>query len=163
MRRALRLGDIVRGMLIYAAGDSLAVLIQGQFRLTRLLGIMLVGGSVYAFEIPRYFAWIDRCPGCAGGGWRTALKRTALALLYFNPLWIARHVLFIKVFTPAWDQISWALVEIGCKSFVVNIPIAAAANYLIQNRLPLRWRFTGSAVFSSLMAIYYALSAVWFA
>jgi hypothetical protein len=41
------------------------------------------------------------------------------------------------------------------------MPVALAANYLIQNRLALRWRVM-SAGFSAIMAVYYAMSEVWF-
>jgi len=43
-------------------------------------------------------------------------------------------------------------------SFVANIPISFVANYLIQNKFKLPWRFMASAIFSALMAIYYAMS-----
>jgi len=51
------------------------------------------------------------------------------------------------------------LLEIAFWSFLANIPISFVANYIIQNRFKIKWRFLGSAVFSAVMAIYYALSA----
>ncbi len=90
------------------------------------------------------------------------MARTGLALLYFNPLWIARHLLFIALLTGNTSSIGWGLLRLGAISFAVNIPVAFTANFLIQNMVPLRWRFFSSAVFSSLMAVYYALSGTIF-
>ena len=152
---------MLRGGLIYTAGDTAAALLTGAFSPARTLGILLVGATVYAFEIPNYFRWIDRrVTGATGPG--AAIRRTGLAMLYFNPLWIARHLLFIRLFSGQFNQIGWPLLHTGLTSFLVNIPISLTANYLIQNRVPLRWRFVASAAFSALMAVYYALSAVWF-
>jgi hypothetical protein len=47
-------------------------------------------------------------------------------------------------------------------SFVVNIPISFVANYIIQNRFKLKWRFLGSALFYALTAIYYAMNETLF-
>lgn len=153
--------NMVRGGLIYGSGDTVAALLTGEFRLTRLCGMMLVGGTVYAAEIPNYFHWIDRrCP--PGSGWRTAGGRTLLALAYFNPFWIARHLFFINLFSGQWQALNPQLLTTGACSFAANIPIAFIANYMIQNQLPCAWRFTASALFSAMMAIYYALSGVWF-
>lgn len=148
--------DARQGLLIYATGDAIAAWVTGEFQWTRLLGMMLVGGTVYALEIPNYFRWIARRAG--GCGW----CRSVLALLYFNPLWIARHLLFIRLFSGQWDAIGWELLRLGAWSFAANIPVSFIANYLIQNRVPPPWRFVGSAVFSALMAVYYALSGVLF-
>ena len=89
--------------------------------------------------------------------------RTALAWAYFNPLWIARHLVFVKIFSGAWSDVSWALLTTASYSFLGSIPISLVGNFIIQNRLPERHRFLGSAIFSGLTAVYYALSAVWFA
>jgi ABC-type glycerol-3-phosphate transport system permease component len=53
-------------------------------------------------------------------------------------------------------------IQAGSRSFAGAILISFLANYLIQNRVPLKNRFLFSAVFSALMGIYYALSKVWF-
>lgn len=152
-----RLPDMGRGLLIYAAGDTTAALIQGRFVLGRMLGVMAVGALIYAMEIPAYFRWIDRRTAAVVSPGRRALGRTALALLYFNPLWITRHLFFLAFFAGRWAEIGWTLFRSGALSWLFNIPLSAAGNYLIQVRLPLRWRFTASAVFSALMAVYYAL------
>lgn len=153
--------DGLRGLIIYASGDSVASLISGEFRWSRLLGMMLVGGAVYATEIPNYFRWIDRRVPQRSGV-KAHLFRTALALLYFNPLWIARHLIFIRCFAGEWHAIDWGLLWLAASSFAANAPISVLANYLIQNHLSIRWRFLGSALFSTLMAVFYPLSAVWF-
>ncbi len=147
--------------LIYGLGDAIAALLLGQFSLLRLLGMLLVGATFYTWEIPPYFAWIERKTGRLSG-MKRGFARAAWAMLYFNPLWIARHLLFIKIFSQEWDAISPDLLRLGFWSFVVNIPISLLANYLIQNVISLKWRFTASAVFSALMAIYYALSETLF-
>ena len=153
--------NALRGLLIYGGGDTAAALILGEFGLTRMLGMALVGATLYTVEVPNWFHRIDRrCPN--DGSWSTTARRTAWALAYFNPLWIARHLLFIALFSGAWSAIGWELLRLGGWSFLVNIPIALIANWLIQNRLLLRWRFTASALFSAAMAVYYALAHVLF-
>jgi hypothetical protein len=121
--------------------------------------MMLIGATFYAFEIPNYFDWIVKKTQFLKG-LKATLTKTILAILYFNPLWIARHLLFIKLFSR--QAIGWNLLEIAFWSFLVNIPISFIANYIIQNRFKLKWRFLGSAIFSALMAIYYALSETLF-
>jgi hypothetical protein len=44
----------------------------------------------------------------------------------------------------------------------VNLPVSFTANYLIQNKVSYERRFMASALFSALMAIYFALAATWF-
>jgi len=149
--------NILRGVLIYSAGDTTASLLLSEFSFVRLLGMMLIGGTVYAFEIPNYFRWINR--RTAGiEGLSGSLSRAGLAILYFNPIWIARHLLFIQILSGNWSSINLSLLNLGLYSFAVNVPVAFTANFVIQNRIPLKWRFVSSAVFSSVMAIYYALS-----
>lgn len=157
MKLRYRFPDVVRGVLIYSSGDTVASLILSEFSLTRLLGMMVIGGTVYALEIPNWFRWIDGRTS-RFQGFRRSLARTGLALLYFNPLWIARHLLFIQIVSLRFSGIGWGLLRTALYSFAVNIPLAGAANYIIQNRIPLKYRFLASAVFSSMMAIYYALS-----
>jgi hypothetical protein len=118
---------------------------------------MFIGATIYAFEIPNYFAWIDR-KTTAHTGVKKTFAKTGLAIAYFNPIWIWRHLLFIKLFSGNLEQINMHLFYIACISFLVNIPISFIANYIIQNRIQLSWRFLASAIFSALMAIYYALS-----
>ena len=123
--------------------------------------MMLVGTTVYAFEIPNYFDWIVKKTENLQG-LKATLTKTGLAMLYFNPLWIARHLLFIKLFSGQFETIGWTLLEIAFWSFLANILISFVANYIIQNRIKLKWRFFASAIFSAIMAIYYALSETFF-
>ncbi|HHQ49503.1 MAG TPA: hypothetical protein ENK19_11555 [Acidobacteria bacterium] len=162
MRIPLTRRDALQGLLIYASGDTVAALILGQFSWRRLLGMMLVGATVYAVEIPAYFRWIDRRTEHMSRGLRLAAARTGLALLYFNPLWIARHLAFIAFFNAGLGAVRPTLLHTALLSWLVNIPLSIVGNAVIQVGLPLRWRFAGSATFSGLMAVYYALSGVWF-
>ena len=150
--------DVLFGLVVYAGGDTIATLILGAFNPYRMLGMMLVGATVYAYEIPNYCERIQVCSDQISGTFRRSLARTGMALLYFNPLWIARHLLFIALLTASYNEIGWGLLRLGALSFAVNIPISLLANFMIQNTVPLRWRFFSSAVFSSAMAVYYALS-----
>lgn len=153
--------NILRGAIIYASGDTIAALIINEFSLMRLLGMVLIGATVYAFEIPNYFAWIEKKTKDLTG-LKLQVYKTSLAIIYFNPLWISRHLLFIMLMSGRIGELSWDLIRIGSLSFLVNIPLVIIANYVIQNRIRLKWRFLSSAVFSALMAIYYALSIVFF-
>lgn len=42
------------------------------------------------------------------------------------------------------------------------VPFALFVNYAIHNFIPYHWCFLANAVFSALMAIYYAFGEVWF-
>jgi len=125
------------------------------------MGMVFVGATVYALEIPNYFDWIVKKTKHFIG-LKATLAKTGLAILYFNPIWIARHLLFIKFFSGHLDAIGWHLLEIAFWSFLANILISFIANYIIQNRIKLKWRFLASAIFSAVMAIYYALSETLF-
>ena len=162
MRSRLKPRDHLSGLLIYAAGDTAASLMLGEFVWTRLVGMMAVGATFYALEIPAWFRWIDRRTASLSLGYKKITLRTALALLYFNPVWIARHLFFITLFSEGWAALQWTLFHTALLSWLVNIPTAIIGNAVIQGLLPLRWRFTGSATFSALLAVYYALSRVWF-
>ena len=153
--------NILYGAAIYTAGDTAAALLLGEFQWSRLLGLAFVGATFYAFEIPNYFRWIERK---AGGrrGLGAAVHKTLLAMLYFNPLWIARHLFFIELFSGQSEGVGWGLLRIALFSFLVNIPLSLLGNYIIQNVIRLDWRFIASAIFSALMAVYYAVSRVVF-
>lgn len=138
-------------------GDTIAALLLGEFSVYRLVGMILVGALLYSLEIPSYFKWIDKVTASYKGISRT-LAKTGLAISYFNPLWIFRHLAFIKLFSGDYDLINADLVLVAFYSFLANIPISFVANYLIQNKIKINWRFMASAIFSALMAIYYALS-----
>jgi hypothetical protein len=149
--------NILKGAIIYSAGDTIAALLLNEFSIYRLLGMVLVGATIYAFEIPNYFAWIDK-KTISLNGIKKTLAKTCLAIIYFNPLWIFRHLAFIKLFSGNYELINSNLLLIAFWSFLANIPISFIANYMIQNKIKLDWRFLASAIFSAIMAIYYALS-----
>ena len=149
--------NIIRGAIIYSAGDTIAALLLNEFSWYRLLGMVCIGATIYAFEIPNYFNWIDKKTKDFWN-YKLTLAKTSLAIAYFNPLWIFRHLVFIKLFTGNLNQIDVSLFQIALWSFLANIPISFIANYLIQNKVRLNWRFLASAIFSAIMAIYYALS-----
>jgi len=153
--------NILKGAIIYATGDTIAALILGEFSELRLLGMVLIGATFYAFEIPNYFKWIETETQNLKG-LTYLLSKTGLAIAYFNPLWIARHLFFIKLFSRQFNALNWSIINIALISFAVNIPISFFANFIIQTKTPFKWRFLASAVFSALMAIYYALSETLF-
>ncbi|RSK40860.1 hypothetical protein [Hymenobacter perfusus] len=162
LTHSLNLRNHLRGFLIYAAGDTLAALLLHQFSWTRLLGMALVGGVLYSLEVPAFFRWIDQqVPERRNGGLGRQWLRAALSQVYFNPLWIVRHYIFLRLFSGQAEQISWALLPLAGRSFLVNVPVALAVNYYIQNKVTSDWRFVASALFSGIMAVYYALSATW--
>jgi uncharacterized membrane protein YvlD (DUF360 family) len=88
--------------------------------------------------------------------------KAAIVLLYFNPLWIARHLCLLLIFSGNFSQINFNILKVGLFSFLINIPISILANYYIQNKILLKDRFIASAIFSGLMAIYYSMSSQWF-
>ena len=152
--------NALRGALVYGSGDTAAALLLGQFSVARLLGIVAVGSTVYAIEIPAYFRWLERRFG--GKGRAGAVKKAVLAQAFFNPLWIARHLAFIKLFSGQVAAIRWELLATAADSFVHLLPVGLLMNYLIQNRVPLNWRFFASALYSALTTLYFALGEVLF-
>jgi len=158
--RLLSWRNVLRGGLVYATGDTLAALVLDQFQWLRLLGMLTLGATLYAAEIPAYFYWIERRYGHAG--FAGAVRKTLLAQAFFNPLWIARHLACIKVFSGTWQEIDWKLLLVASNSFVHMLPVGLVMNYLIQNRVPLNWRFFASALYSALTTLYFALGEVLF-
>lgn len=153
--------NIIRGALIYCIGDTIATLISGDFNITRMLGIALMGGTIYAFEIPNFLLWLNDKD--LGSSLKAKWTRTILFTLYFNPLWIARHVLLLELFSGNFERINWDLLSLGWDAFLYPLPIVIPANYIISNVIPYKWRFVGSTTFSGMMAIYYAVAPIIFA
>ena len=152
--------NVIRGAIVYSVFDAIAALYLQQFSWLRFFGIMLIGATIYTFEIPNYFRWIDKkCRTYKG--LKQQLLKTLYALLYFNPLWIARHLLFIEVLT--FGSVSMDIISTALKSFLVNIPISLFANFFIQNQIKITNRYIASAIFSGIMALYYAFSKTLFA
>jgi hypothetical protein len=154
--------NILQGGILYALGETAGMLILGKFIVWKMLGMLLLGSTLYALEIPAYFAWITRKTAQIHG-WRGQILRAVLACLYFNPVWIARHFALSKIFEGAWSQVSWELLPIATKSFFWSLPVTLLGNFIIQNYIPERRRFLASGIFSGLNAMYYALSATIFA
>ena len=153
--------NILTGAIIYSIGDAIATLLLNDFSTIRFLFMALIGATIYAFEIPNVFIWIDKKTQHLQDVKKT-LTKTTLAVLYFNPIWIARHLFLIKLFSKNRLDINLRLLEIAWWSFLVNIPISFVANYIIQNKIKLENRFLASAVFSGIMAVYYAFSETLF-
>jgi len=153
----------LRGLIIYPLGDLIAQLILGEVNFYRTGILAIVGCFIYSFEIGKWFGYLEKKI-------KNPFLKTGLAVLYFNPLWIARHFLLIelalhpKLFTTGAGFLELLIhsVEAGSRSFAGAILISFLANFLIQNRVPLKNRFLFSAIFSALMGIYYALSKSWF-
>ena len=158
--KLLTIKDAFYGGLIYSAGDTLATLISNDFYYPRMLAMLLLGATLYAIEIPAYFRWLDRYFNQPG--YSSAIKRMFMAAAFFNPLWIARHLVFINIFSDQWHNISLHLLSIATSSFIYCLPVALPVNFLIQNSIPLSWRFFASSVFSAFMAIYFSMSEVLF-
>lgn len=156
----ITLRDAMTGAVLFATGDSIGTLLTGDFLYQRMLAMLVLGGSLYAWEIPSYFHFLQRRfnqPGLLN-----ALKRTLSATLFFNPLWIARHMVFIKVFAGEWTAVSADILGLATQSFLYCFPVSLLANYMILNVVSSRWRFFSSSIFSALTVIYFALSEVIF-
>lgn len=171
-----RLSDVLVGWTVYPAGDLIAQLITGQFQPVRVLVIALAGGLLYRYEVPWWFAKLDRQRFESRGFLRFFLRadghlnwlgRTVGAILYFNPLWIARHMLLIRLGSdPAslqnFGPVLANTLVVATKSFFVNLPISFIGNYVIQMKIPLKWRFLASSIFSGILAAAYALAYRYF-
>ena len=158
--KLLSIKNAFYGGLIYCAGDTLATLISNDFYYPRMLAMLLLGASLYAIEIPAYFHWLNRYFNQPG--YINAIKRMFMATAFFNPLWIARHLVFIHLFSGQWQNISLHVLSVATSSFIYCLPVALPVNFMIQNIIPLSWRFFASSVFSALMAIYFSMSEVLF-
>lgn len=93
------------------------------------------------------------------------LGRTFGGMIYFNPLWIARHLFFIDLannhFQVNLMSSAAHCLQVGLESFITNLPVTFVGNYLIQEKLPAHLRFFGSALLSTFMAALYAVE-FWF-
>jgi len=153
--------DVGAGGFFFAAGDSIGALLNNEFLYTRLVGMFVLGASLYAWEIPSYFNYLAR--RFADNNSTNALTRMLCSTLFFNPLWIARHLLFIQVLSGQWQSVSFiAIFSVATQSFIYCFPVSLVVNYLIQNVLALRWRFLASSIFSALTAIYFAVLSLLF-
>lgn len=174
-----RLGSHLVGWIVYPLGDLVGQLIVGEVNFLRAGILMLAGGLIYRLEIPAWFKLIDsvspRRHTIENHAFLTLvtrtdqdavklnwLGRTVGAMAYFNPVWIARHMMFIMLATTSFAKVSLATfflaaLSTGSISFLTNLPLSFLGNYLIQVHLPLRYRFLGSALFTTLLTIKYAI------
>lgn len=151
------------GGIIFMIGDTIASVMVDQFSIIRALSVFIIGASLYAFEIQLFFKWVDKFTKRFKKNKRKKrIVKSIIVLLYFNPLWITRHLCLLYIVSGKASTINVYLFKIGLISFLVNIPISVIANYYIQNKIVLKYRFIASALFSGLMAIYYSMSSQWF-
>ena len=177
--------NLLVGLLLYPLGDFLGQLFLSGFSPSaiswpRIITIALVGSLLYRFEIPRWFKVLESIKVDGRKAEKSPLRylfreaadgrfvlnwlgRTGFAMLYFNPLWIARHVFFIYLSTHNF-QVSMPLGEavphflmLGLKAFLANLPISIVGNYIIQQKIKPEYRFAGSATLSGIFAISYAI------
>lgn len=169
--------------LLYPIGDLIGQLILGGFNLERTICITLIGSLLYRFEVPAWFSFIDKLrvsdqnqqrfgflfktgePDNHPLNW---LGRTLGSMLYFNPLWIARHI-FIIYMASHHMQLNMGPMEAvghfiltGGKAFLTNMPISVIGNYIIQQKLKPEQRFLGSATLSGIFSITYAIEYIFF-
>jgi hypothetical protein len=152
---------IKRGVIggsVYCLGDFIATFLLDDISLFRSIGIFCLGGILYNVEISLYFKWIEKTR--LNLKWRKVTK-SLLAAVFFNPVWIFRHFVFIKLFTFSLVDITFTLFITSVYSFVVNTPISLVGNYIIQNVITEKERFVASAIMSGLMAVSYALTEVY--
>lgn len=160
MTGGLRWPVAARAGVIYGGGDTFANALTGHFELPRVAGITLLGMLTYGPDNHRYFIWLDRRlpdPSTGLQGW----GRAVLAIAWFNPLWIARHDLFLIGLSRRFTAEPPNLLLLGLRTFVLIPPISLVANHSIQNRVPLDHRMLASAAFSAMMAVFHALVEVW--
>lgn len=159
MKNWYNLRNLATGFFIYGIGDGIAAILANEFSAPRCIGIAIIGALLYGLEIPHYFQWVARTTSTLRQ-WQSIILRTALAILYFNPLWVSRHLFFIYLLSG--KPLAWALLSLGLQSFISALPITVIANLVIQNIISLRYRFLASALFSCCMAIFYPLIALYF-
>ena len=167
------------GWMLYPFGDLIAQLIIGHVDFLRVAIVMLLGGLVYRLEIPAWFRridefslstttlarlpWLESVIKPADGTVSRGLNwfgRTVGAIIYFNPLWIARHQFFISLTTIGAGSgltLLGSSFMTGGVSFLTNLPLSLLFNYLIQQHLHMRFRLLASALTTMLFTIKYAL------
>ena len=169
--------------LLYPIGDLIGQLILGGFNLERTICITLIGSLLYRFEVPAWFSFIDKlrvsdkiqnrfslifATAAENNHPLNWLGRTLGSMASFSPLWIARHVFIIYMATHHMQldmgpmEAVGHFIMVGCKSFLANMPISLAGNYIIQQKLPIQSRFLGSATLSGIFSITYAIEYVFF-
>lgn len=156
LRNMYQKRHLITGFLVYGSGDLVASLLTHDFSFGRVLGMSCVGALWYGLEIPHYFRWLDQ-RSARPFIIPDAVLRPLLATLYFNPLWVARHLMLIMLFSGDGENISWDIFDTAVQLFLNAMPLALVANVVIQNVVPLSQRFLASALFSCFMAVFYPL------
>jgi len=162
--------------LIYPFGDLAAQFILQEFNICRVLSLTFLAFAFYQWEIPKWFKFLDDVSISQGEinvisrflinedsklNW---LGKTLGAMLYFNPLWIARHMFFISISKTncfglnSFNELILSSLTLGVKSFLVNLPVTLIGNFIVQAKLKLKYRFLGSVLLTSLLTICYALA-----
>lgn len=154
--------DIFWGGILLALSDSIAAIMTDQFTWIRFVGMLIIGATLYAIEIPNYFYWLEKFTDNHFKGLKRKVLKSVAVVIFFNPLWIFRHYIFIYLLIGEFDLINLPLLKSASISYAFNVPISLIGNYLIQNKMPLKWRFIGSSVFSVIMILYYTMGQVWF-
>ncbi len=173
--------DKLSGMIIYPMSDLIAQVILGDVSWLRIIFVTLLGRFVYAIEIPKWFGflscWHKSSPpkGISLKFWVKIgkhyyfnwLTKTLGATLWFNPFWIARHMIVLELANIIAGKTNFfsflsESIYLGSISFVGQFPIAMIVNYIIICRLSDKSRFIWSSIFSGLLAIYYAIGRVYF-
>jgi hypothetical protein len=173
--------DKLSGLIIYPLGDLIAQLIVGEVSILRLFFVTLLGRYIYAIETPKWFGFLAiwKRPTMPLGffGYFVApikdgvalnwLGKTLATTLWFNPLWIARHMLVLELANIVTGKTSFMAflphaISLGSVSFVMQFPVAVVVNYIIICRLNDNSRFIWASIFSGALAIYYAIMRVYF-
>jgi hypothetical protein len=176
--------NILEGLLVYGLGDLFAQIILGNPSIVRTIGVGFIGGTVYALEVPLWFRMIEGTFCHASDKIRACQMfkepnqenicyldykgRTLMAMSYFNPIWIARHMFFLSLLNAISTGIAFTspfriflhLIPVAAKSFLICIPITVIGNYVVQNRIQMKYRLIGSAVLSAICVFWFAISKV---
>jgi hypothetical protein len=158
-RLIIKKSESIKGALVFGMFDAIAAIILGEFSWLRLVGMSLMGATFYAIEIPSFFAWIEE-KSHTMKSWQGKLYKTLMTAVYFNPLWVARHMCLIYLLNQ--QKFGWEVMSTAWLSFWYGLPVSLAANYVIQNHITMQYRFLASAIFSGGMVVFYAVSAVYF-
>lgn len=154
--------DILWGGIILAVSDGLAAYLTGGFSWIRFIGLLIIGSTLYAIEIPTFFSWLENYAKSKFTGIKRKLIKTIAVVIFFNPLWLFRHFAFIDILTGQTELINYHLLQTASISYIINVPLSLIGNFIIQNIIPLEWRFLSSSIYSAIMIMYFALSQVYF-
>lgn len=147
--------NLLVGVLTYPIGDSIGAIILNEFSIYRLLGVALLTLVFYSVEIPLFFGWIDRYTKRFKTKFSIISVRALLAVVYFNPLWIARQDVVIHLCLG--DPLSWNILSKATDTYFTSLLVAILGNILIQGFIHLKYRFLSSGIFSIVMNMIYAI------